>query len=68
MSIVVSDPDIMGGRPVLRGTRVPVSTLFENLADGLSLDDILAEWPTVERGDLVALLREAQTLTEKNAA
>ena len=68
MSIIVSDPDIMGGRPVFRGTRVPVSVLFENLADGLALDEILANWPSLARDDVLTVLQEAQQLTEKNAA
>ena len=37
-NVIVRDPDILGGRPVFRGTRVPVEVLFENLADGLSID------------------------------
>ena len=39
--LVISDPEILGGKPVFAGTRVPVAVLFENLADGLSLDEIL---------------------------
>ena len=40
-SLFSSDPDVMGGRLVFRGTRIPVEVLFENLADGMSLDEIL---------------------------
>ena len=57
--LVVSDPDIMGGRRVFRGTRVPVEVLFENLADGLSLDEILADYESLDRDDLVAVLELA---------
>ena len=35
--LVVSDPGILGGKPVFRGTRLPVETLFEYLADGRTL-------------------------------
>lgn len=55
--IVVSDPEIMGGRPVFRSTRVPIEVLFENLADGMSIDDILGQYPTLDRNDIVALLQ-----------
>lgn len=58
-TVVVRDPDILGGRPVFRGTRVPVETLFENLKDGLSLDDILESYPSLSRADLVACLEES---------
>ena len=47
--LVVSDPGILGGTPVFRGTRVPVRTLFEYLAADLSLDYFLETFPTVTR-------------------
>ena len=60
--VVVSDPDIAGGEPIFRGTRVPVATLFEQLEEGVGLGEILADFPTLERGDVLALLREAHSL------
>lgn len=53
---VVSDPDVLGGTPVFRGTRVPVAALLENLEDGLSLDQFLDNFPTVERGQAIEVL------------
>ena len=58
-AIIVSDPEILGGTPVFAGTRVPVRVLFENLADGVSLGEILAAYPTVTRQQAVEALREA---------
>jgi uncharacterized protein (DUF433 family) len=55
--IVTSDPQILAGRPVFRGTRVPIEILFENLADGMSLDEILLEYPTIARDDAIALIQ-----------
>ena len=40
--LIVSNPDLLGGEPCFRGTRVPVATLFDNLADGVGLEEILA--------------------------
>ena len=60
--IVVSDPDIAGGEPIFRGTRVPIATLFTYLEDGYDLDEILADFPTLDRRDVLTLLREAQSL------
>ncbi|MEK0082920.1 DUF433 domain-containing protein [Benzoatithermus flavus] len=57
---IVRDPAILGGRPVFRGTRVPVEVLFDNLADGLGLDEIPASYPTIERGDALAVLEMAR--------
>ena len=54
---VVSNPEILGGKPVFRGTRLPVATLFEYLADGLSLDYFLETFPTVNREQVVAVIK-----------
>lgn len=62
--IVTRDPEILGGTPVFTGTRVPVAVLFENLADGLSLDEILNSYPTLSREQAVAALERAETLLE----
>ena len=58
--LISIDPAIMGGTPCFRGTRVPVSVLFENLADGLSLDEILESWPSLSRDDVLAVLALAK--------
>ncbi|WP_237476667.1 DUF433 domain-containing protein [Lichenibacterium dinghuense] len=55
--LITADPDIMGGRRVFRGTRVPIEVLFENLADGLSIDEILSDYETLDREDVVAVLQ-----------
>jgi uncharacterized protein (DUF433 family) len=46
--LVVSDTGILGGKPVFRGTRLPVQSLFDYLADGLSLDYFLETFPAAE--------------------
>lgn len=63
-NIVTRDPDILGGTPVFTGTRVPVAVLFENLADGLSLDEILDSYSTLSREQAIAALEQAETLLE----
>lgn len=60
--IVKRDPEILGGKPVFTGTRVPVSVLFENLAEGLSLDEILGSYPTLSRKQAIDALEQAETL------
>ncbi len=57
-SVVESSPDILGGTPVFRGTRVPVTTLFDYLAAGDPLERFLDHFPTVKREQAVALLDE----------
>ncbi len=59
-SLVTSAPEIMGGTPVIRGTRVPVSTLFHYLMDGLDVDEFLDHFPTVRRVDALAILERSR--------
>ena len=55
--LVVSNPGILGGTPVFQGTRMPVKTLFDYLADGLSLNYFLESFPSVTREQAAAVLR-----------
>ena len=57
-SVVESSPDILGGTPVFKGTRVPVATLLDYLAAGDPLERFLDHFPTVKREQAVALLDE----------
>ena len=66
--IITVDPGILGGTPVFKGTRVPVRTLFEYLADGLSLDYFLETFPSVTREAAVAMLRYGQERIEQGTA
>ena len=66
--LVISDPDVLGGKPVFRGTRLPVSTLFEYLADGLSLDYFLESFPSVTREQAVGILHYGQRRIEEELA
>ena len=66
--LVTVDPEILGGTPVFTGTRVPLAVLFENLADGLSLDEILDSYPTLSREKAVEALHQAESLLELRKA
>ena len=59
---IMADPEILGGEPVFRGTRVPVASLFEHLESDGSLDEFLDNFPTVTRAAAVAVLMGAQEL------
>lgn len=48
------NPEIMGGKPVIRGTRVPVETILRKLGAGLSAEAILADHPRLTREDVLA--------------
>ena len=53
---VERDPERVSGARVFRGTRVPVSALFENLRDGATIDQFLELFPGVEREQLLVVL------------
>jgi uncharacterized protein (DUF433 family) len=67
-NLIVADPDIMSGTPCFRGTRVPAAVLFDNLADGMSIDEIIEQWPTLNRDDVVAVLELASGEISRIAA
>jgi uncharacterized protein (DUF433 family) len=58
-TVIIRDPEILGGRPVFRGTRVPVEVLFENLEDGLTIDEIIFSYPSLNKADLIVCLEGA---------
>ena len=60
-SLVTSSPDILGGMPVIAGTRVPVQTLFEYLQAGESINSFLEGFASVKREQVLRLLDEAQS-------
>lgn len=49
---ITLDPNVMGGKPCVRDTRVPVATLLGLLALGRSIDEILDAYPYLERADV----------------
>jgi uncharacterized protein (DUF433 family) len=61
-SVIVSDPEILGGTPCFRGTRVPVDSLIDYLEAGDSLDEFLDNCPSVSREAAIAALEEAKAL------
>jgi uncharacterized protein (DUF433 family) len=58
--LIQTNPEILGGTPVFRGTRVPIRSLFDHLEGGDSIDDFLEGFPSVRREQVVALLEMSQ--------
>jgi uncharacterized protein (DUF433 family) len=54
------NPRVCGGQPVIKGTRIPVSAILEQLAGGESWDSLLAGYPELTRADIHAALRYAR--------
>lgn len=53
----IINPEICGGRPVIAGTRITVQTILKFLGAGDSIEDILTEYPSLSRDDVLACLR-----------
>jgi uncharacterized protein (DUF433 family) len=53
---ITSDPAVCHGQPTIRGLRYPVELLLELLSAGMSIDEVLADYPDLERDDLLAAL------------
>ncbi|MGE0597828.1 MAG: DUF433 domain-containing protein [Dehalococcoidia bacterium] len=63
------DPEILGGEPVFMGTRVPVKSLIDHLAEGISLDEFLDDFPSVSRKQAVRFITESGVeYTERHGA
>ena len=65
------DPKVCNGKPVIKGTRIPVSIVLEQIAEGISWDQILGDYPELERQDIKAALdfaRESLDHTEMRKA
>ncbi len=66
-SVVHSDPEILGGTPVFRGTRVPLRNLIDYLERGHSLDEFLDAFPSVSREQAIAALEAAHEVLSAGA-
>jgi len=67
--LISTDPEILGGQPVFKGTRVPIETLFDHLEAGVSLEEFLEDFPTVTKEQAIAILEVAnKLLNSKNIA
>jgi uncharacterized protein (DUF433 family) len=59
LSRITIDPEVCHGKPVIRGLRYPVESMLEYLSSGDSIEEVLAEFPDLERDDLRACIEFA---------
>lgn len=60
---IVSDPNVCGGQPVVKGTRIPVHVVLSHLASGETEEVVLHNFPTLKHEDILACLEYAAYLT-----
>jgi len=63
---IISNPEICGGEPVIAGTRVTLRTVLSSLADGMSVEEILADFPSLSRESVKAVLAFAALSAEED--
>jgi uncharacterized protein (DUF433 family) len=66
--IITIDPEILGGAPVFKGTRVPIKTLFEYLENNYSLEEFLECFPSVSRQLACQVLERSEQALIPSAA
>jgi uncharacterized protein (DUF433 family) len=58
---ITQNPDVMGGRPCIRGLRVTVGTIVGQIGAGRTIDEVLADYPYLQREDVLEALRYAES-------
>ncbi len=61
------DPEIMNGKPVIKGTRMPIAIILERLADRRTIEDLLDDYPFLTAEDIYAALEYATDLVNAEA-
>jgi uncharacterized protein (DUF433 family) len=65
MDRITTQPDVMGGKPTIRGLRVTVGTIIGLLAAGHSIEEVLEDYPYLEEADIRAALQYAAWRVEE---
>jgi len=62
---IIIDPNILAGKPVIKGTRIPVYLIIELIANGMKTKELLKEYPELKEKDIKAALLYASKLLQK---
>jgi len=62
---ITMNPEICFGKPCIRGIRIPVSSILSHLSSGMTMEEILTEWPCLEREDIQQALGYAAWAMEE---
>ncbi len=65
---IISTPDVLHGKPCVKGTRIPVSLILGYFAAGNTTDEIIAEFPDLDKAQIAACLDYARELAEFEVA
>ena len=62
---IAVDPNVLVGKPVIKGTRIPVYLVVQLIASGMNINDVLKEYPELKEDDVKAALLYASKLLER---
>jgi len=62
---ITIDPKVFGGKPCIRDMRLPVSKVLDLLASGMSIEEILEDYPYLERDDVLQCIKYAAWCTQE---
>ena len=65
-SRITIDPNVLAGKPVIRGTRVSVEFILDMLANGWTIEEILENYPQLEGEDVIAALKYAAEVLKRS--
>jgi len=65
-NVIIRDPKMCGGEPVIRGTRVTLRTVLSSLAEGATVDEILSDFPTLSESLVRAIIAFAAASAEED--
>lgn len=67
MQTIISDPKILGGKPVIAGTRISVELIMNFLATGMTVDEILMEYSELKKSEVLTAINYAAKLVSKKS-
>ena len=65
-SMIVTDPNILNGKPIIAGTRISVELIMNFLASGMSVEDILLEYKELKRKEVLEAINYAARLVSRS--
>lgn len=64
---IAADPDVMLGKPIIKGTRITVETILRKMPEGMSIEELLEAYPSFTKEDILAALSYSADVISEEA-
>ncbi len=64
---IAADPDVMLGKPIIKGTRITVETILRKMSEGMSIEELLEAYPSLTKEDILAALSYSADVISEEA-